>query len=208
MPKDSERRRRGRRGDRRKEPTSPPPEERREETPADDVQEETAGDQPAQPGSEQRRQDEADEVEGGEKGKEETARRRRTPERPAAGRAASVSPLSFWRRGQARTYRQQRTSQRGKVSLRRRITRFQFPAWVPVGAVIVVVFGILGLLFFARSATGAPRSGDHWHATYEITICGQRQPNIPTFSGGVHTHGSGTIHMHPQLPSVRGPAHG
>jgi hypothetical protein len=49
-----------------------------------------------------------------------------------------------------------------------------------------------------------PTSGDHWHATYEITICDQRQPNIPRFEGSVHTHGHGVIHIHPQISSEEG----
>ncbi|MEE9285417.1 MAG: hypothetical protein V3V35_06800, partial [Dehalococcoidia bacterium] len=88
----------------------------------------------------------------------------------------------------------------------RRISGIYLPPWVPVVAVIAVVFGILGLLFFTRSATGAPRTTDHWHARYEITVCGVRQPNVPSFSGGVgvHTHGGGLIHMHPFTPSGEG----
>lgn len=38
---------------------------------------------------------------------------------------------------------------------------------------------------------------DHWHASYAIFIGDQRQPNIPTFEAGVHTHGDGIIHIHP-----------
>ncbi len=205
MPKDRERRRRGRRGDRRDEPTNPSPEEKREESPAEapegGVQEEMVGDQPAQSSREQLRNEKSGGLEVGER---ETVRGRRTAERPAADRSASASPLSFWRRSQARPHRQQRTARRGRGSLRRRIAGFQSSAWVPVGAVIIVVFGILVLLFLTRSATGAPRSGDHWHAPYEISICGQLQPNVPRFGGGVHTHGDGVLHIHPQLPSEEG----
>lgn len=49
-----------------------------------------------------------------------------------------------------------------------------------------------------------PTIGDHRHATYEISICGKRQPNIPSFRGGVHTHSAGVIHLHPFLPSEEG----
>ena len=86
----------------------------------------------------------------------------------------------------------------------RRIRGLYFPPWVPVMFIIVVVFGILGLLFFARGATGAPRVNDHWHTTYQVFICGQRQPNFPEWSAGVHTHADGVIHMHPFLPSEEG----
>jgi plastocyanin len=79
------------------------------------------------------------------------------------------------------------------------------PPWVPVAFIIVVVFGILGALFVVRSASGAPRIGkDHWHATYSVFICGQRQPNFPTWDAGVHTHADGVIHIHPFTPSEEG----
>jgi hypothetical protein len=43
-----------------------------------------------------------------------------------------------------------------------------------------------------------PRAGrDHWHAAYEIYLCGQLQPPAPFWSGGVHTHDDGIIHIHP-----------
>lgn len=68
-----------------------------------------------------------------------------------------------------------------------------------------MVFAILGLLFVTRAATGAPRIGkDHWHATYQTFICGERQPNFPTWEAGVHTHADGIIHIHPFTPSEEG----
>ncbi len=81
-----------------------------------------------------------------------------------------------------------------------------FPPWVPVMVIILVVFGILGLLFYTRSATGAPRINDHWHATYQVLICGKRQRNFPTWeaSEGVHTHADGVIHIHPFTPQGEG----
>ena len=48
----------------------------------------------------------------------------------------------------------------------------------------------------ATPAAG-PVSGDHWHAAYEVNICGEAQPPIQTFPGGVHTHADGFIHIHP-----------
>lgn len=38
---------------------------------------------------------------------------------------------------------------------------------------------------------------DHWHAIYEVDICGEEQAPIATFTGGIHTHGDGYIHIHP-----------
>jgi plastocyanin len=87
----------------------------------------------------------------------------------------------------------------------RRIRGMYFPPWVPVAFIMVVVIGILGALFIVRGATGAPRIAEHhWHAPYSIFICGQRQPNFPSWPGGVHTHADGVIHIHPNLPQEEG----
>ncbi len=53
-------------------------------------------------------------------------------------------------------------------------------------------------------ATAGPFIGDHWHATYEATVCGDLQPPPPTWSGGVHTHGDGILHIHPFAESEEG----
>ncbi len=113
--------------------------------------------------------------------------------------------MDFWRSGQARTYRDPAVQRKG-MSLRKRITSLYFPPWVPVAGIIVVVFGILAVLFYSRTAVGAPRINDHWHAAYAIFIGDQRQPNIPTFTGPeeIHTHGDGIIHEHPFIPAGEG----
>jgi plastocyanin len=113
--------------------------------------------------------------------------------------------MDFWRSGQARTYRDPALPRKG-MSLWKRITSLYFPPWVPVAGIMVAVFGILGLLIYARQASGAPRINDHWHAAYAIFIGDQRQPHIPTFTGPeeVHTHGDGVIHMHPFIPAGEG----
>ena len=206
MPKERGRRRRGRRRGRGEEqPPGKPTEERREE----DLQiSEESGAPGALPSRftfwRRRRQDEGEEE---KEAPREPPSRERPSERPAASGAspAGVSPLSFWRRGQTRPYRQQPLPRRGPKRLWRRLTGFYFPPWVPVVAIVVVVFGILGLLLFTRSATGAPRIGvDHWHATYEVLVCGERQPNFPFWQAGVHTHDDGLIHIHPNTPSEEG----
>ncbi len=114
--------------------------------------------------------------------------------------------MDFWRSGTARTHREQPIRRQGPAGLWSRITGLYFPPWVPVVAIILVVFGILGALFISRTATGAPRIGkDHWHATYKYFVCGQVQPNFPTWEGvGVHTHGDGIIHIHPFTPAEEG----
>jgi len=113
--------------------------------------------------------------------------------------------MDFWRSGQARTYRDVRGTGR-RMGVWERIRGFHFPAWAPVGFIIVLVFGILGVLFYTRQASAAPHIGDHWHAAYAIYIGNTRQPNIPTFTGPeeTHTHGDGIIHMHPFITAGEG----
>lgn len=117
------------------------------------------------------------------------------------------SPMDFWRSGRMRS---QRVSAPAKPpSTLQRLTALHVPPWMPVVAIILVVFGILGLLFFARSATGAPRIGDHWHASYQVTICGENQPAMPSFEstgGSPGTHGDGVIHLHPFVAGAEGSA--
>jgi plastocyanin len=138
---------------------------------------------------------------------EEKAERghREREERQAAGTPAHISPLSFWRRGRSRTYREQPMPKQTLGRTLRRMRGMYFPPWVPVMFIVFVVFGILGLLFVVRGATGAPRiSEHHWHATYQVFVCGQRQSNFPTWEAGVHTHADGVIHIHPFLPREEG----
>jgi len=128
-------------------------------------------------------------------------------ERQAAGTPADTSPLSFWRRGRSRTYREQPMPKQTLGRTLRRVRDMRFPPWAPVMLIILAVFGILGALFFVRSTTAGPLNGDHWHATYQIIICGQRQPNIPEFEasgGSPGTHGDGIMHQHPFTPNREG----
>ena len=46
--------------------------------------------------------------------------------------------------------------------------------------------------------------GDHHHAYYGVIICGQLMPPMAAFHGGVHTHGTGFVHIHPQTPDEEG----
>jgi plastocyanin len=114
--------------------------------------------------------------------------------------------MDFWRSGRARSHRDSSVTASGqRRSIMYRLRHLYFPPWVPVAFIIVVVFGILGLLFVTRSATGAPRIGeDHWHATYTFYACGEKQPNAPTWESGVHTHGDGIMHIHPFQRSEEG----
>ena len=132
---------------------------------------------------------------------------RRERARAAVG-GGQVSPMDFWRSGRVRSARERRagTGPSEPQGLFKRITSLYLPPWVPVVAIIFLVFGILGLLFVTRSATGAPRIGvDHWHAPYTYYICGEKQPPAPTWTGsGVHTHGDAIVHIHPFQQSEEG----
>lgn len=62
-----------------------------------------------------------------------------------------------------------------------------------LSAVAVLLFGA------ASSGDSGPRINEHWHAPYEVVVCGQLQPPIEAFShtSGIHTHGDGIMHLHP-----------
>jgi len=114
--------------------------------------------------------------------------------------------MDFWRSGRARSVRTEQALAGGKRrGIVQSIRHMYFPPWVPVAVIIVAVFGILGLLFVTRSATGAPHISDHWHASYTYYKCGNKMPNAPTWEGvGVHTHGDGIFHIHPFGPGEEG----
>ena len=71
--------------------------------------------------------------------------------------------------------------------------------------VVVLPFSVLVALAASVAVTviggpdpaGDPGIGTHWHATYQVWICGERQPSFPTWESGVHTHADGIIHIHP-----------
>ena len=96
----------------------------------------------------------------------------------------------------------------------RRLLIVALPALTALTVVAVLVGTVLRVdgnggpsIASSTPAVTRPRIGqDHWHATYEVFICGQRQPNFPSWeaSEGVHTHADGIIHMHPFIPAGEG----
>ena len=83
--------------------------------------------------------------------------------------------------------------------------RLRLPSWLPVAGIVVVIVAVLGVfLAFARGTSAQPSIGDHIHAALDIYVCGQKEPDLPLFEAGVHTHGDGLIHIHPQSPSEEG----
>jgi len=71
------------------------------------------------------------------------------------------------------------------------------------GFLSVAGLGVTILLIITVGASGRiwdpslPYIGDHWHASYQISICGRELPPLLGTPGGVHTHGRGQIHIHP-----------
>jgi len=92
-----------------------------------------------------------------------------------------------------------RTKQRRRPRFRLRV-----PPWAPVVVVVVVVTAVIGLFFVVRETAAQPRIGDHIHAAMDIYVCGQHEPKLPYFEAGIHSHGDGLYHMHPQVTSEEG----
>ena len=83
--------------------------------------------------------------------------------------------------------------------------RLRLPSWLPIAVIVVVIAAVLGVfLAFARGTSAQPSIGDHIHAALDIYVCGQQEPDLPFFEAGVHTHGDGIIHIHPESTSEEG----
>ena len=69
---------------------------------------------------------------------------------------------------------------------------------------LIVALG-LALVVYARNDRlqddlgGVPQLEDHIHQAIAINVCGEFKPDVPEFEStvGIHTHGSGVIHIHP-----------
>lgn len=66
----------------------------------------------------------------------------------------------------------------------------------------VVLLGVGGIIASRGSDDGekaGPAIGDHWHAALGVNVCGEWKPNTPGYESpkGIHSHGDGLIHMHP-----------
>jgi len=73
-----------------------------------------------------------------------------------------------------------------------------------VTAVIILVlfavgfFGYKGITGLAAKEALGPLGENHWHATYGVEICGEKQADLPFSQDiGIHTHGDGRMHIHP-----------
>ena len=73
---------------------------------------------------------------------------------------------------------------------------------------ILIVLGFAAYNLITDDEASGLRPGvgiDHWHATYEIWICDEKQPDLARFDAGIHTHGDGIIHLHPFDADEEGP---
>jgi hypothetical protein len=77
---------------------------------------------------------------------------------------------------------------------------------LPVVGIIILVFAIIGGVLFLRGTAAEPRINDHWHAVYQVAVCGEVLPPFPASDGtpGIHTHGDGLIHIHPNSSDDEG----
>lgn len=73
---------------------------------------------------------------------------------------------------------------------------------------LLVGGGVAGAILFRANPPPVTRgaiAGEHWHAAYQIYICGKRMTNYPTVEGEIHSHGDGFMHIHPASPTFTGP---
>ena len=93
----------------------------------------------------------------------------------------------------------------------RRVRRSTSRTWFMLGGMgIALVAVVATLIVMSGGGEGSgryPLVGDHWHADYTITVCGETEPLFPdnfATSPDLHTHGNGVIHIEPSHPSVAG----
>nr|MBA3302383.1 hypothetical protein [Acidimicrobiia bacterium] len=68
------------------------------------------------------------------------------------------------------------------------------------------------LIFFSRDAnqnqaSASPGFGDHWHAAYGVSNCGELVAPLVDARGdanGIHTHEDGLVHIHPSSSNATG----
>jgi hypothetical protein len=95
-----------------------------------------------------------------------------------------------------------------------------------LGIAGIVILGVILIVFTVRGNDSAssdvpPRPanqttgelGDHWHAAFDVNVCGEKltnpgefetQAGNPNVRTGLHTHGDGVIHIHPFFSSESG----
>lgn len=73
--------------------------------------------------------------------------------------------------------------------------------WLVRGGIALGCLAVAGGAYWlwAQSGRRLPRVGDHWHAGYEVVLCGKPEPQLAYSPGNIHTHGDGAIHVHPEV---------
>ena len=101
---------------------------------------------------------------------------------------------------------QARAARRRRRARRRRIIRVSAFTAVALVSLLFIASLFAGSVPFVIGGifSEKPRVGDHWHATYEVSICGEILPPFAQSPGGVHTHGGGRIHIHPNRADEEG----
>ena len=99
-------------------------------------------------------------------------------------------------------YRRPRQPRKARYQVR------ALPPIMPIAAALAILAAIvLGVNFVAKGGAsgGHPTVNEHWHALYDLVLCGERIPKYPASPNlGVHTHGDGIIHSHPGQPDQAG----
>ena len=105
-------------------------------------------------------------------------------------------------RKERRRNRQLQREQEGRRARRRATSR----RWLVRGGIAAGCLAVAGGTYWlwAQSDPPLPRVGDHWHAAYEVVLCGKPEPQLAFSPGNIHTHGDGQIHIHPGIPEEGG----
>lgn len=107
--------------------------------------------------------------------------------------------------------------------------RFQGGSVFPIAVALVVALGLLAIVYGRQSrpsdGSGVPGISDHWHAAFSVYVCDTFQPKVTgtkeesgvdpatgeqvllneKFSlTGIHSHGDGIIHYHPNSTRATG----
>ncbi|MBS3054555.1 MAG: hypothetical protein J4431_03395 [Candidatus Aenigmarchaeota archaeon] len=106
---------------------------------------------------------------------------------------------------QEKEERRQRREETAEQERKKRDAKKKVKQMIVISTGLAVVAVVAFLLSNASPAVpDRPIIGDHWHADYSIEICGEMQPIIPEFPGGIHTHGDGKMHIHPYVEEETG----
>ena len=77
-----------------------------------------------------------------------------------------------------------------------------------LASIVLLIAGGGAAIYYFRAnpppLTRGAIAGEHWHAQYQIHICGKRMTNYPTVEGEIHSHADGFIHIHPATQQFSG----